>query len=308
MCCQRLEILQFIGRMGTQPTTEKITFLAKQRDKLVKSMATFNTDCQKYLGIEAFKECLGVNEPTETDFESEWDPIDPPAIHPNGAQPELLSIALPSTLPIESSYRVLLIRLMKTELEMRKGHANDCLAELRTTIGHQAYQCKKLLKPALTKVHRTRARSSIQNVHRTLILQTRIYNRTRNAMLSLGMELDTLPSLYKPLTKDDISVSSAVTDPNVAGSSKTKLSWIWTSHQGIVANDNHLTECELFTQIYKYLAHKEQSIVCIGYEQGHNYTAGRKKLHLQKMKCTGLSIILLFGNTNGIHGNLPILT
>lgn len=230
--------------MGKQPTAEKISSLAKQRDKLVKSMTTFNTDCQKYLGVEAFKECLGLIELGATDFESDWDPIDPPVIHPKGAQPESLSIALPSSLPMQSSHRVLLIRLLTIELELRKGHANDSLAEMRTTIGQQAYQCKKLLKPALTKVHRTRARSSIQNVHRTLILQTRIYNRTRNAMLSLGMELDKLDSVYKPLTKDDISVSSAVTDPNVAGSSRTKLSWIWTTHQGIALNDNHLTECE----------------------------------------------------------------
>jgi hypothetical protein len=207
-------------------------------------MATFNADCQKYLGVEAFNECLGLIELGAADFESDWDPIDPPVMLLNGAQPESLSIALPSALPLQSSHRVLLIRLLTTELELRKGYANDCLAEMRTTIGQQAYQCKKLLKPALTKVHRTRARSSIQNVHRTLILQTRIYNRTRNAMLSIGMELETLDSVYKPLTKDDINVSSAVADPNVAGSSKTKLSWIWTTHQGIGVNDNHLTECK----------------------------------------------------------------
>jgi hypothetical protein len=230
--------------MGKQPTAVKLLSLAKQRNKLVKSMATFNADSQKYLGVEAFKECLGVIELGATDFESDWDPIDPPLLHPNGAQPESFSIALPSALPLQSSHRVLLIRLLTIELELRKGHANDCLAEMRTTIGQQAYQCKKLLKPAQTKVHRTRARSSIQNVHRALILQTRIYNRTRNAMLSLGMELDALESLYKPLTKDDISVSSAVSDPNVAGSSQMKLSWIWTTHQGIGVNDNHLTECK----------------------------------------------------------------
>jgi hypothetical protein len=142
---------------------------------------------------------------------------------------------------------------MEIELELRKGHANDCLAEMRTTIGQQAYQCKKNLKSAQTKVHRTRARTSIQNINRTLILQTRTYNRTRNAMLSLGMELDSLNSIYKSLTKDDISVSSAVADPNVAGSSRVKLSWIWTTHQGISVNDNHLTECKLFTLLSIWL-------------------------------------------------------
>jgi hypothetical protein len=251
--------------MGRQPTAEKITSLAKRRDKLVKSMAPFNADSHKYLGSEAFKECLGLIELGATDFESDWDPVDPPVMHPKGAQPESFSIALPSSLPEKSSHRHLLDRLMITELELRKGHANDCLAEMRTTIGQQAYQYKKVLKPALTKVHRTRARSSIQNVHRILILQTRVYSRTRDAMISLGMELDYIDSVYKPLSKDDISVSSAFADPNVAGSSRTKLSWIWTTHQGILANDNHLTECELYIlNSFRVMSHQEQSIGSIG--------------------------------------------
>jgi hypothetical protein len=230
--------------MGSRPTPDKLSSLAKQRDKLAKSMAAFNIDSQKYLGVDALKECLGIIvELSTTDFESDWDPTDPPVIYPNGARPESLAIALPSALPQSSSHRLLLNRLITTELELRKGHANDCLAAMRTTIGQEAYQYKKILRPAHSKVHRTRARSSIQNVHRALILQTRLYNRTRKAMLSLNM--DALDSTYKELTKTDINVSSAVADPNVTGSSRTKLSWIWTTHQGVEANDNHLTECKL---------------------------------------------------------------
>lgn len=271
-------------------------------------MATFNSDCQKYLGIEAFKECLGFIELGATDFEIDWDPIDPPSIHPGGAQPESFCIALPSALPQNSTNRSLLIRLMEIELELRKGHANDCLADMRTTIGQQAYQCKKNLKSAQTKVHRTRARSSIQSINRTLILQTRFYNRTRKAMLNLGMELDSLNSIYKPLTKEDISVSSAVADPNVAGSSRMKLSWIWTTHQGISVNDNHLTECKFFAPFSIWLTMNKQSIGSIGYVRGRNYTDGKKKLHLQEMKCTGRSTTLPFGRTNGFYGSRRTLT
>jgi len=38
--------------MGSRPTTEDISSLGKQRDDLVKSMAKFNIDVQKYLGID----------------------------------------------------------------------------------------------------------------------------------------------------------------------------------------------------------------------------------------------------------------
>ena len=231
--------------MGSRPTTEDISSLGKQRDDLVKSMAKFNIDAQKYLGIDIFNQCVGVIELSQTDFEDEWDPIDPPQIPLDGAQPESFSIPLPSSIPKESPQRPLLTRIMQKELELRKGHANDCLAAMRTIIGQQAFQYKKILRPAPTKVHRTRARSSIQKVGRNLVLQSRIYKQTRNAMLSLNMEVDALKSVYKELTPQDIQVSSAIAEPNIAGSSRMHLSWIWTIHQGVEPTDNHLTECEV---------------------------------------------------------------
>jgi hypothetical protein len=269
-------------------------------------MASFNLESQKYLGVDAFKECLALIELDGTDFENDWDPIDPPDM-PNRDQPETFSIALPSALPHQSSNRPLLTQLMKKEMELRKGHANDCLATMRSIIGQEAFQYKKILRPAHDKVHRTRARSSIQTVHRTLILQSRLYKRTRKAMLSLNMELDVLDSHYKELTKNDIQVSSAVADPNIPGSSRTQLSWIWTTHQGVQANDNHLTECELYL-IFLDLAHQEQSIGSIGCEQGPDYTDGKKKLLLHEMKCIGRPTILGLGRDNGLCGNLHTLT
>jgi hypothetical protein len=244
---QRLEIAQFVSRMGSRPTAENISYLGKQRDDLVKSMAKFNTDAQKYLGADAFNHCIGVIELDQTDFEQDWDPIDPPEIPPNGVRPESFSIVLPSALPRESPHRPFLNRIMEKELELRKGHANDCLAAIRTIIGQEAFQYKKILRPAHDKVHRTRARSSIQTVHRNLVLQSRIYKRTRSAMLSLNMESATLNLLYRELRADDIRVSSVIADPNVAGSSRTQLSWIWTTHQGVGPTDNHLTECKIST-------------------------------------------------------------
>ena len=132
------------------------------------------------------------------------------------------------------------------EMELRRGHANDCLGSIRRTIGQEAFEYKKVLRPAHDKIHQTRARSSIQNIHRGLVLQAQIYKRTREAMIKLGIESAVVEELYKPLTAEDIKTSSAVNNPNIAGSSKTKLSWIWTLHQGVQTNDNHLTECGFF--------------------------------------------------------------
>lgn len=135
------------------------------------------------------------------------------------------------------------------EMELRRGHANDCLATLRRTIGQEAFEYKKVLRPAHDKIHQTRARTSIQNIHRGLVLQARIYKRTREAMIKIGLEMNMVDSLYRHLTADDIKVSSAINNPNTTGSTRTQLSWIWTLHQGVQPNDNHLTECGLSIQL-----------------------------------------------------------
>ena len=220
--------------------------MGKQRDELVKSLAKFNAESRKYLGIDAFNECTGWIVLDIETYEDEWDPIDPPERTRDETQPERSAIALPSTLPIGSAHRVPLARLLGQEFELRKGHANDALASVHRIIGQEAFQYKKILRPAPDKVHRTRARTSIQGVHRGLVLQSRIYTRTRNAIINLGLDPIMVSSMYQKLTKKDIGVSSAIADPNVAGSTQLRLSWIWTTHQGIGEigpTDNHLTEC-----------------------------------------------------------------
>ncbi len=47
-------------------------------------------------------------------------------------------------------------------------------------------------------------------------------------MIDLQADEDTL-SAYQVLQKDDVKCSTAVLQPNKAGSTKLKLSWIWHS-------------------------------------------------------------------------------
>lgn len=231
--------------MGRHPTAESVSTLGKQRDNLVRSLAKFNADSRKYMGLDAFNECVPPAL-SQTDFDYHWDPTDPAEIPPGAERPETFVIALPSALPQISNHRTLLTRFMLAEMELRKGHANDCLSSMRRTIGQEAFQYKKILQPAYDKIHQTRARTSIQAVHRGVVLQAQIYTRTRNAMLNLGFESETVTLLYRELTKDDIQVTSAVSKPNEPGSTQHKLSWIWTVHQGAEPTDNHLTECAFF--------------------------------------------------------------
>ena len=113
-------------------------------------------------------------------------------------------------------------------------------------IEQEVFEYKKVLWPAYDKIHQTQAQTSIQNIHWGLVLQARIYKHTQEAMIKLDIDSAVVESLYRLLTAEDIKVSSAVNNPNIAGSNRTKLSWIWTLHQGVQTNDNHLMECGFF--------------------------------------------------------------
>jgi hypothetical protein len=237
---------QFFSRMGKKPSTDDVSSFGKQRDDLVNSLAKFNADSRKYLGIDAFDECIGWVTLSTEDYEDAWDPLDPPEPIPDQTRPECSAIALPSALLDRSPHRIPLARLLQREFELRKGHANDALSSIRKIIGQQAFQVKKVLRNAPDKVHRTRARTTYQAVQRELVLQCRIYMRTRRAMINLGLEPTMVSSKYQLLTRDDIRVSGAILEPNETGSTRSRLSWIWTTHQGIGEigpTDNHLTEC-----------------------------------------------------------------
>ena len=158
-------------------------------------------------------------------------------------QPELLVIPMVSILPHTSSHHTQLARWIKTEFELRKGHANDCLSSICQIIGHQSFQFKNLLCPATDKVHHTWAQTSIQHIYCELTIKAQIYCQTRQALESLGLEPELLTTTYRILGKDNLKVSAAVGNPNQARISQTSLSWIWTTIHGPLLADNYLTEC-----------------------------------------------------------------
>ena len=133
-----------------------------------------------------------------------------------------------SILPRTSAHHTQLAGLIKTEFELQKGHANDCLSSICQIIGHQSFQFKNLLRPATDKVQCTRAWTLIQHVYRELTLKAQIYRRTREALEALGLEPELLTTTYCILHKDDLKVSAAVGNPNQARISQTSLLWIWT--------------------------------------------------------------------------------
>ena len=210
----------------------------------MKALSKFNSDARKYLGSNAFSEVSGWEADPDNDFEDEEDdPTDCPT-HMQDHRPELSPIALPSSIPEGSRHRILLKGLREKELELRIGFTNDALVGICATLGQKAFHYHKGLRVARTKIHQTPARTSIQAVHRNLVLQARIYSHSRGALKRLGIDPTILASHYQVMKKTDIHVSATLTDPNRQGSNQLTLSWIWCVQQGIRPTDNYLTECE----------------------------------------------------------------
>ncbi|KAF8799518.1 hypothetical protein BYT27DRAFT_7007088, partial [Phlegmacium glaucopus] len=54
----------------------------------------------------------------------------------------------------------------------------------------------------------------------------RIYSRCRSRLVTLGCDDETL-NIFRILTKDDVEASTVVLNPNIPGSTKLRLSWLW---------------------------------------------------------------------------------
>ena len=298
-------MIQSFSRMGKRPSADDISSIGKQQDDLIKSLAKFNMESRKHFGIDAFNECWGSIAIDYKTYEDSWDPTDPPELMHDEMQPECSAIALPLMLPIGSAHQVLLAQLLWQEFELHKGHANDALALICRIIGQGAFQYKKILRHVPDKVHCSQAWTSIQAVHQGLVFQSRIYMCMRKVIINLGLEPNIVSSIYQVLIKKDIEVSSAVADPNVAGSTWSQLSWIWTTHSGIEEirpTNNHLMECMwLFCMFMTQLMH-EKFIGFTGFGPRPHYTGGKRNLSLWKMRCIGSPTTLPSGSRNGLAG------
>ena len=64
-----------------------------------------------------------------------------------------------------------------------------------------------------------------------------MYNHCCSRLLALDCDADTL-SMFQRLTKDDLNASTAILNPNAAGSTSVRLSWIWQNsfRTGVLAN------------------------------------------------------------------------
>ena len=68
-------------------------------------------------------------------------------------------------------------------------------------------------------------------------------------MISLNMAPNELNTIYRNMTDADIKMDTSIQEPNLPGSARQKLSWIFTTFQGQTTHHDFLEECMRFALI-----------------------------------------------------------
>ncbi|KAH6877020.1 hypothetical protein BKA70DRAFT_1239545 [Coprinopsis sp. MPI-PUGE-AT-0042] len=139
-------------------------------------------------------------------------------------EPEYLAISLPSSInPLPTPMK----DAAKTEIKLRIAQANNELEELRDQIGRLSFMYRGVLRPAKTKVAKTRANHLLAAANRKKRLHARLYNQAQWALTRLHAPLQ-VRTTYRLIVGADLAVSTAIAEPNASGQSTESLSWIWS--------------------------------------------------------------------------------
>jgi len=171
------------------------------------------------------------------------------------ADPEHQILPFPSAVPnkclkeLPPEWWAVIGDLRNTELEIRQGHAADTLDHVRTAVIHLSWQYKNSVRKATSGVQKTRAWDKIKLLNATLTLQRRVYNRNRVIMKQIGHGTG-VGDKFPFLDSKDCIVSTTVTNPNSAGQSSDRLTWLWRSSahgQGPEASEGEYeNECKVW--------------------------------------------------------------
>jgi hypothetical protein len=162
---------------------------------------------------------------------------------PEKGQPETVKLGLPSSFPSAYLDGLGLHTLRDQELQLRRGQANDALQAIRVLIGQKSFQFTSNMRNVDPAAAVTRPREAIQALGRTISSHRRVYARCRAAMIALNMDPAELSAIYQEIVDADIKTDTSIQEPNLPGSARQKLSWIFTTFQAQPTGHDFLEEC-----------------------------------------------------------------
>ncbi|KAG2124301.1 hypothetical protein BD769DRAFT_1306641, partial [Suillus cothurnatus] len=137
--------------------------------------------------------------------------------------------------------------LMKEEITLHEGQANDALHAIRVHLGDMAIIFQNTVQSAKSQASSTRAWTQVCLVETAINLNARIYSKCQLQLAKLP-DYDLLDK-YLLLKKEHLQASAAVADSNAHGQRDATLAWFWyIDIQDDTSRNDWMTEC-------KYLPH-----------------------------------------------------
>lgn len=252
----RILLRAHVKNLGATPTKTQKLDVAKRRERLLTRIIIFQENS------EAFLAALNINISQPEIVDEDWsdDETDnkgpdelfdlsaAAAQHLSVGQVENIALFLPSTFGYEQCAEAKLKNVLNKECQLREGQANDCLHQLRLSIGQKSFLFRTQLRNAKSKTRKTKAWDDISSVGDTVSHHRRVYHSARDALISLGAAPDVM-NKYKVIHSGDVRSSTAIVDPNARGTRNKGLAWFWSIGEQRV-DGALMTECKVSNVVY----------------------------------------------------------
>lgn len=146
---------------------------------------------------------------------------------PNEFFPEDLPLSMPSYIRASSCLKEAGLKdLIKEEVQLRIGQANDSLEKLKTHLGHKSILYRMNLRSSTSVRTDTRSQQDIRRVSLKIARNVRSYHRARKSLSQLEASQDILQK-YQLVKPDELGLSKDITEENRFGQSSDMLPWFW---------------------------------------------------------------------------------
>lgn len=151
-------------------------------------------------------------------------PAGPSENHPLSQTVECQTLYLPSNGNVTPSP-------FNVELLCRQRQAQSHISQLRELIADKSFQYSHIIRVAPRKSIKTKGRVTVKGLNTQIAFHCHVYGHCRSRMIRLGAD-SALLQLFPALKKEDIRASTAILAPNMPGSTRLQLSWIWNDVTG----------------------------------------------------------------------------
>jgi len=146
--------------------------------------------------------------------------------NPDESFPEDPNLWMPSSIGASCRDKAGFGDLIKKEVQLHIGQANDSLEKLRTHLGHKAILYRMNFRSSTSVRTDTRSKQSIRQVTLKVNRDVRSYHRARVSLSRLKASQDILQK-YQPIKREELKVSKEITEENRFGQGSDILPWFW---------------------------------------------------------------------------------